>query len=195
MNDILKEKYVIISVMGPHAGEDAEQIFSRKIHDIQSIGKTFWVIKSYKANPHIAQSLYKEAKNENRNVYCFFIEPATKGGARPTTFARQAQVCSKDKINWEPLPSSLSPVTGKIDTNSYALVFEELGLIRDQLDLNLWNYAEFENHDQPIIPKLGVSTICSISKDMSNHPERTKTNIRKVIAIGKLSELCCVWLK
>lgn len=195
MDNILKEKYIIISILGSHAGENAEQIFSRKIHDIQFTGKTFWMIQSHKANPNTVQSLYRKSRNENKNVYCFFIEPATMGGARPTKLSRQATAFSKDKINWEPFPSNLSPVTGKIGTNACALVFDELVLTQDQIDLNLWNYAEFENHEQPIFPKLGVSTICSILKDMSNHPKRIKTNIRKVIAVGKLSELSCVWLK
>ncbi|GAG16669.1 unnamed protein product, partial [marine sediment metagenome] len=35
MSKILETKFVIISVMGPHAGEDEEEIFRRKIEDIK----------------------------------------------------------------------------------------------------------------------------------------------------------------
>ena len=59
---ILNEKFVIISVMGPHAGESSEQIFSRKIKDIERTGNTFWMIQSYKSNPPKVQSLVKKAK-------------------------------------------------------------------------------------------------------------------------------------
>jgi hypothetical protein len=41
LNDILNNKYAIISVMGPHAGDSNEQIFSREIQDITNTGLTY----------------------------------------------------------------------------------------------------------------------------------------------------------
>src|SRR5437867_7287334 len=177
--DFLKEKYAIISVMGPHAGETSDEIFHRKINDVKSIGKTLWVVKSYKAKPNIINALVTKAKNENLNPYCIFIEPSTKGGARPTVTTEQATYFSEDKIHWEPLPPRLSQVTGKIDKNSYALVFDELQLLNENASLNLWNYAEFENQSQPIRPELGTSIICSVLKDMSNHPRSEERRVGK----------------
>lgn len=194
MDDFLREKYVILSVMGPHAGETPEQIFSRKKTDIKTTGRTFWVIQSHKANPTKACNLYHQAKGEGKEVYCIFIEPSVKGGARPTSISKTATSFSRNKINWESFSRNMSPVTGKIGNNSYALVFDELQIIKEPIILNLWNYTEFET-DQPIVPKLGTSTICAVTKDMSNHPDRIKTNIRKVTAMAKLSELSCVWIR
>lgn len=193
--NILNEKFVIISVMGPHAGESSEQIFSRKILDIQRINKTFLVIQSYKSNPPKVQTLLQKAKAVEKDVFCIFISPSTKGGARPTTEDKKAESFSLDKLHWKNLPAGLSPVTGKISTNSFALVFKELNLIEQDLKLNLWNYADFENQQNPVLPKLGVSTICAMKKDMSKHPNKIKSNIRKIEAIGKLSSLGCVWIK
>jgi len=194
MSDFLKEKYVILSVMGPHAGETSEQIFSRKRSDIQVTGRTFWVIQSYKANPSKVSNLYCRAKDEGKEVYCIFIEPSVKGGARPTKISKTAKSFSADKINWESFPENMSPVTGNIGNNSYALVFNELQIVENPIILDLWNYGEFET-ELPLIPKLGTSTICAVSKDMSNHPDRIKTNIRNVIAVGKLSKLSCAWIR
>jgi len=192
---ILNEQFVIISVIGSHAGESSEQIFSRKILDIKKTGKTFWVIQSYKANPSKVQSLIHKAKTVGKNVFCIFISPSTKGGARPTTKDIKAELFSSDKIHWEKLPSNLSPVTGKISTNSFSLVFEELNLIQQDLNIDLWNYAYFEDQQNPILPKLGVSTICATRKDMSKHRDKIKSNIRKIEAIGKVSPMGCVWIK
>lgn len=112
--NILNEKFVIISVMGLHAGESSQQIFSRKISDIQRIGKTFWVIQSYKSNPPKVQTLLQKAKTAEKDVFCIFISPSTKGGAKPTTENKKADSFSLDKFHWEKLPAGLSPVTGKI---------------------------------------------------------------------------------
>ncbi len=194
MNGSLKEKYVILSVIGQHAGETSEQIFLRKKSDIQTTGRTFWVIQSYKANPTKVCKLYNQAQNEGKEVYCIFIEPSVKGGARPTRISKTTTSFSSDKINWKSFSKNMSPVTGNIGNSSYALVFDELQIIEEPTSLNLWNYAEFDT-DQPIIPKLGVSTLCAVLKDMSNHPDRVKTNIRKVTAVAKLSNLACVWIQ
>ena len=41
----------VMSVMGDHAGEGADEIFNRKKSDINRLGKTFWLIRSSKARP------------------------------------------------------------------------------------------------------------------------------------------------
>ena len=190
-----KSKYVVISVLGPHAGESSEEIFSRKINDVQKIGKTFWVISSYKSNPPIVQKMKNTAVKEKMEVYCIFIEPSNRGGARPTTESKHAREFSSDKQTWKSLPSEISPVTGNITKNSYALVFDELQILKETLQLDLWNYADFNDQEEPILPKLGVSTFCAIQKDMSNHHKKIKSNLRNIIAIGKIDNLGCVWLR
>ena len=106
-----------ISVMGDHAGENAESIFSRKKADIERTGKTFWLMRSPKARPKNVQVICSSIP-----TYTVFIEPATKGGARPTTREDAAKEYSKDGILWHRLPNGLSSVTGKLDAGATALV-------------------------------------------------------------------------
>ena len=51
------EKYIVISVMGPHAGESEDEIFQRKIGDISKIGLSLWLIKSHQAKPNMVQDI------------------------------------------------------------------------------------------------------------------------------------------
>ena len=192
---ILNEKFVIISVMGPHAGESSEQIFSRKIKDIERTGNTFWMIQSYKSSPPKVQSLVKKAKLERKNIFCIFISPSKKGGSKQTKKSIKAKSFSSDKINWKELSPKLSPVTGNISTNSFSLVFDKMNITQQDIKLDLWNYADFEEQKKPILPNMGVSTICAVRKDMSQHPTKIKSNIRKIEAVAKVSSLGCVWLK
>src|SRR5208283_3042875 len=98
----------VISVMGDHAGEATDAIFLRKIVDIESVGKTFWLMNSQKARPAQVQGNCKAIP-----AYTIFIEPATHGGARPATKCDAAKEFSHDAVSWTALPEGLSPVTGK----------------------------------------------------------------------------------
>jgi hypothetical protein len=91
--------------MGDHAGESADTIFNRKKADIEKIGETFWLIRSPKAKPEQVQGVCKTTQ-----AYAIFVEPATKGGARPTIEEDPAKECSNDRVLWNPLPNGLSPV-------------------------------------------------------------------------------------
>lgn len=192
MVDISDIRYLVISVMGPHAGESENEIFNRKIQDIHDVGLTFWLMKSHQAKPKMVQQLCKEADAENK-CYCVFIEASSKGGALPTKTASSATNYSKDNLTWDVLHQKLSPVTGKIDNNSYALVFNWLELMNDGIDL--WSYSDFFNQNNPVRIIQGASTICAIKKDMSNHTGKIKSRYRRIIAIGKLCEPFCVYLR
>ena len=188
-------KYVVISVMGPHAGESENEIFNRKIQDIHNIdvGLTFWLMKSHRAKPEMVHELCVKANTEKTESYCVFIEASSKGGAVPTKTASSAKSYSKDNLTWVVLPRGLSPVTGKIDKNAYALVFNRLELVTDSIDL--WSYADFFNQNSPLKIIQGASTICAINKDMANDTDKIKSRYRRVIAIGKLCEPFCVYLR
>lgn len=189
----LDTKYLVISVIGPHAGESEDEIFKRKMDDIRKTGKTFWLIKSHKAKPDMVQSLCKEAEMHRGNSLTVFVEASSSTGARPTVTAKEAKEYSQDGVRWKGLPKGLSSVTGKIDNGTYALIFNQLKLVNDVIDL--WGYADFLRQDQPIKIFLGASTICAVRKNMSSHPLAPKSHCRKVIAIGKLCEPYCVWLR
>lgn len=190
MSDI---KFVVISVIGSHAGESETEIFNRKIQDIYNVGLTFWLMKSHKAKPQMVKQLCIEASNKNTKSYCIFIDASSKGGAIPTKTAASAKSYSKDKLTWDVLPHGLSPVTGKIDNNAYALVFDQMETADDAIDL--WKYADFFDKNSPIKIMQGASTVCAIKKDMTNHSDKIKSHFRKVIAVGKLCEPFCVYLK
>lgn len=100
----------VVSVIGDHAGESVDDIFKRKIADIQRTGITFWLIKAPKARPAQVQALCR-----NIPVFTIFVNPATKGGARPTTTETVAGEYSTDGEFWHRLPQGISPVTGKLD--------------------------------------------------------------------------------
>src|SRR5659263_137066 len=138
---MIDSKYLIISIIGSHAGETEDTIFKRKIEDINNIGKTLWLIKSHQSKPDIVQLFCRINLREKLKVYCFFIEPSRKGGAIPTKKDMQAESFSDDGEPWLKLPEGLGPVTGKIDKNAYALVFDDLKMATDTIDL--WNYVNF----------------------------------------------------
>lgn len=189
LEEVLKSDRCIISVMGAHAGEDMDVIFTRKIADIEQTGKTFWLMRSPKARPIQVQDICKSSP-----VYTIFVEPASKGGARPTTNNDAAKKYSVDKKIWSQLPKGVSPVTGKIDSSATALVFDRMTTnVSGAIDL--WKYSDFSVEENPLKFILGCSTVCVIQKDMSTHPNRMKSRYRGIIAIAKLAEPYCVWLR
>lgn len=179
----------IISVMGDHAGEGVDAIFHRKTADIEQTKKTFWVMKSPKARPTQVQSLCKKIP-----AYTIFVEPATRGGARPTTREDAAKEYSEDGLLWHQLPEGISPVTGKIDASAAALVFDMLTTAVNGT-LDLWGYGDFSDAQKPVKFILGCSTVCALRKDMTPHPERMKSRYRRIVAVARLAEPYCVWLR
>ena len=189
LDEALDASECVISVMGAHAGEDADAIFGRKIEDCEAVGRTFWVARSAKARPPQVQAVCRSGRG-----FVIFVEPASPGGARPTTESDAAAEYSPHRVNWLPLPSGLGPVTGQIDHSATALVFD--GLETDVGGtIDLWTYADGANPDKPLRFILGLSTTCAQRKDMSEHPERMKSRHRRVVAVARLAEPYCVWLR
>ncbi len=186
-------KYVIISVIGTHANESEEDIFRRKIIDIKDIGLTFWLQRSRKATPKMVQMISSAAESKGNPCYCLFIEPAVKGGAVPTKKSYKAKDYSKDGKNWINIPDGLSPVTGKMDDNAYALVLNKLEMVNGTIDL--WGYADFYHQDIPLKFILGASTVCALKSDKELKKDGMKSRYRRVIAIGELSEPFSVYLR
>ena len=175
--------------MGVHAGEGVDVIFNRKIADIERTGKTFWLMRSPKALPIHVQNICKSS-----SAYTTFVEPASKGGARPTTNNETAREHSTDKKIWSQLPKGVGPVTGKIDSSATALVFDAMTTTVSGT-IDLWKYSDFSDEDEPLKFILGCSTVCVIQKDMSMHPDRMKSRYRGIVAVAKLTEPYCAWLR
>ncbi len=194
MKQILYRKSIVISVMGPHAGESENAIFFRKMNDIEQVGRTFWLHKSYKAKPDLIQKFCDQLHNIGEDAFCCFIEASSRGGASPTKTADTASKYSIDNLRWHQLDSNSSKVTGQIN-HAYALVFSELKLVNVTIDL--WDYADYFDQSEPLRIRQGASTLCAVRKDMSDvpHSKKIKSRNRKIIAVGKLCEPGCVYLR
>ena len=179
----------VISVMGDHAGEGVGVIFHRKIVDIERVGKTLWLMKSPKARPPQVQDLCKIIP-----TYAIFIEPATKGGTRPTTSCDISREYSPNRESWQKIPKGISPVTGRLDTSAAALVFDMMTTnVKGALDL--WGYGDFADAQNPLKFILGCSTVCAVRKNMTSHPGRMKSRYRGIVAVARLVQPYCVWLR
>ncbi|MDN3514566.1 MAG: hypothetical protein NG747_09210 [Candidatus Brocadia sp.] len=88
----------------------------------------------------------------------------------------------------------LGPVTDKIDTRAYALVFDKLEMNPNAI-LDPWRYAGYENFQMPIKLILGCSTISAVKKDMSIHPKKLRSRYRRIVAMARLAKLYSVLLK
>ena len=190
-----ESKYVIISVMGPHAGEGEDEIFRRKSNDIKVVGRTFWFIKSRNAKPNMVQAICNYAYKKGYDVPCIFIEPSSTGSSTPTKTSNSAEMYSSDNVIWSIFPKRLSRVTGNIDGSACALVFDELRI--EQGELDLWKYADFFKPSMPLRIMRGASTLCAIQRDMSRltDSEKVKSHFRRIVAIGRLREPYGVWLR
>ena len=159
--------------MGDHAGEGSDRIFKRKIGDIAKIGKTFWLVRSHKAKPSLVQKLCN-----SEQAYVLFIEPSSKGGARLTETNSRAVEYSINGISWQKMPLNLGPVTGKLGSSAYALVFDELELVHDNhTPLDLWKYADYETPEKPIKLILGCLKYAQKSRIRAPIPKNSSHGI------------------
>ena len=179
--NLLNKKYLVITVIGPHAGDDVSTIFSKKQKEIDNHGKTYWLLKSFRAKTNQIQNICKKANEDKEDVYCLFIEPSSKDGARPTICNSLVKYISHNGSEWEELPSNVN-ITGKIDIQSSALVLNGLLLVNPMQIVDLWEYSEFGT-DAPLKLQLGASTICCVRK----HSEGMKSRFRNVVALGRLA--------
>lgn len=185
----LESPQCIVSVMGDHAGEDSDAIFNRKIADIERLGLTYWLMRSPKARPQQVHEICRSFP-----AYTIFVEPATKGGARPTTQEDKAKEYSNDGILWHPLSKGLSNITGKLDTGATALVFDMMTTAVSET-MDLWNYGEASHTHKPIRFILGCSTVCAVRKDTKSLPGRMKSRYRGIVAVARLADPYCVWVR
>ena len=188
------EKYVILSLAGSHAKESFNEIIQRKINDIKNVGLTFWVENSRKSTPDKVQSFYEVASKERIDLNCILYQGSGKGkGAKDTKITATAKEFSTDKKTWSKIDPKLSPITGKFNANSHALVFDKLESISN-LELNLENYVEFTKEQKPIRNTPGASTFCTIKK-YDNTVAKKSTSVREIYAVGRIHKLCSVWIR
>jgi len=189
--ECLRQPRMIVSVMGPHAGEAADGIFKRKAKDIERIGWTLWVIRSQGASAEMVQRMY----SSGGPLYAVFIEPAVSGGALPTKTIEGAREYSPDRLTWSSLPQGLGPVTGKMSRTTCALWFDRLEVLDGVTRLDLWTYADHARPGIPARTKIGHSTICVTRGDTSQHDLRMKSRYRRIVAAARLKAPGAVWLR
>lgn len=180
--------------MGPHAGEETDEIFTRKMDDICNSGRTFWLVRSHMAKPNMIHEFCSVAVQQACIPLCFFLEPSSPSGAMPTKSDDTASEYSSDFSTWNSLPKGIGPVTGRLSPRAFALVFDELKMKQSDT-IDLWDYANFFDPQQPIKIRQGASTVCAIGQDTRTHPDRMKSHLRCIIAIGRLVEPYAVWLR
>ena len=183
---------VIISVIGYHGGSSPDMILQRKSNDILKIGKTYWLHRSYKAKPEIIQKACTGIS------YCFFIAASgtssTKpyGVSQPTRIDEVAKEWSIDKENWVPFIVEQSVVSGKVkDGMAHALVFDQLETIKEDIEVDLWDYEENLGGALRFYPN--ACSICC--KNAIVRQVTPKSRMRKLIAIGRLCKPFSVWLR
>jgi len=186
--------YSLFSVMGPHAGESSEAIFARKIADVQNIGRTFWVVRSHKAKPDMIQSVGATVYGQSIEPLCAFLAPSSPGGAVPTKTASTAVEYSTDRRRWESMPAGITPVTGQMTPSTCALVFDHIYLMTSAA-VDLWQYADFFDPEQPVRIRQGASTLGVTWRDTSTCSDRMKSHLRDVVAVGRLVHPFAVWLR
>lgn len=187
LDEALIADRIVLSVIGPHAGEDSNTIFTRKISDITTIGRTLWLHRSAQARPDQTRTF--------RPSFVIFLTPSSKQGARPTTESGTATQMSIDKACWQPLPNGLGPVTGNLKSAAYALVLSELTLCQDLALLDVWSYANGIAASNPIRFQLGASTVLAQRSDTSWRPDRMRSHKRRIMAVGKFVTPVSVFIK
>lgn len=198
-NDLVAEalatSYVILSVMGPHAGEDEATIYARKIMEIEDEGFSLWVHSSSSARPEAVKRLCRRATDADETPYCIFIEPSSPGGAQPTTKDRRASEYSGDKIHWQQVPSGINP-TGNIgNSKTVAIVLSNLCMVEDFINIDLWDYSAFEMPGKALRIAQGASSLCAEKIQSAQDEHRIKSNNRRVTAIGSLIKPYSAWLR
>jgi hypothetical protein len=188
-----KQKYVVISEIGPHAGESEEEILNRKGKEIKDIGKSFWLHKSYSAKPNIVQNLCENALKERNIPVCIFIQASSKNGARPTKKDDKMKEFSLDQKYWEKIPLGIK-VTG-LSKNAFIMIFKKLNIIKKEQYLNLWDYSLFESSGKAVRMGRGASTVCCVKESSNDDPNKMKSNPRKIVAIGEFFYPFTAWVR
>ncbi len=147
-------------------------------------------MRSPKARPPQVQELTKTMVP----TYTIFVAPATKGGARPTTQEDAASEYSDDGKIWQSFPNGLSPVTGKLGNSATALVFDMMSTDVSRV-LDLWDYADAKDSNNPLKIILGCSTVCAVRKDTKLHPSRMKSRYREIVSVARLAKPYSVWVR
>lgn len=191
LNNAINANYVFISVMGPHAQESENEIFTRKIDDIKKAKESFWVSK-------IDEKFVKECRRKfNGTVgYLILVESSGHGkSAVDTKNTDYATQYSEDKITWKEITLNISPVTGKLGKGATAYCFDDIKLYdKSEEPIDLDKYAEGNDYLRAIKFRQGHSNVFAKKSDIKM-PEGMKSHERKIVAVVRLKYPYVIWVK
>lgn len=186
----LQAKYVVLSVSGPHAGEELDGIVTRKLQDIRDSGRTFWRINSYVAQPDKVQQLARKAPH----VYALFITPARPSRTKPAGNEDTASQYSPDNRRWQPIPAGIGPVTGKL-AGACGLIMDRLERVQQAQQIDLWEYADADDSEEPVEFGQGRAAVCAVKRESGASLNGLESRFRRLIAVGRLVAPFGVWLR
>ena len=181
---------LVVSVYGPHAGEDESQILQRKMEDIRKIGFTMWYYaKGNKyARPLDVQNQAKIYENQTGAPLSFYL---ISGGAKATSSEpQQMREFSLDDKKYTSIDHRLGPVTG--GNVGYAFINSKIDFSANP-SIDLSRYANADNGNVQF--KIGNSTqIVQLPKDVPMG-KPMKSSVRKIVAVCELKEPYCVFVR
>ena len=204
---------VIICVIGPHGGEGRDGYFPRKRGDIERCGATYWYMGSAALDVESIRQYGVSSTEQGVTPYCYFILPASKGGAKDTkstVSATHYRPSSEDE--WIELPTEMSSVGGRMSKRACAMVFDELEEFEEgTLKLDLWDYSmplleepgtEHAPSYDPVSIGIGRSTLlisfCAenywATAPTSKRKPGSRTRQRGVVARGRLAPPYAVYI-
>ena len=131
LQDALQAKYLILSSVGSHAGENWSTIVARKSADIVKAKHSIWVVNSNAVRADALQAFC----TEHDARYVIFVSRGGNVNAGTST-AHRAQLYSADNKSWEPLHPDLSHVTGNLNRGTTGFWLDALEEVQGRnLDL------------------------------------------------------------
>jgi len=189
IEEALDAKYLIVSIMGPHAHDTPDAIFDIKQRQIETFHKCYWLHHSAYAKPETVRMLCAEARQIGQLPHCVLITPSSPHAARDTKSSAGAREFSVDRI-WpgEAIPEGLRPTGVGKRPVSYALVFDRLAVFSKEkrLSLDLREYSRFEPLGLAIDPR-NHGTVCAVHEGPRSSIE-LKTPVRNAWAVARLTD-------
>ena len=183
----LNAKYVFISVMGPHANETENDIYTKKLNNIKICGKSFWVSRIFKK--YIEES---RRKLNRETGYLILVE------SKSATDTKEAQTATKYSENqkiWEDIDYQLNDVTGYFYKNgATAYYFDKIELCNKPIKIDLNDYVEAKDYLKAIKFWLGHTNVFAKKSNIKMH-KGMKSHERKIVAVLRLKYPYVVWVK
>jgi len=187
MGDLLKnalaDDNLILSNVGPHAGEGWQRIVTRKSDDIRKIGHTVWLLNSNAARPDAIQA-FCSSQNAQHVIFVARTRDAAEG---PST-GHKARSYSVNGKAWQTMPNGLGDVTGNINKATTGLWLAAL----EKVETGNLNLEGFSKHPSgPALDRFWPSD----STYLVRRIEPVSAGRYEILAVGRLATPFAVWLK